>query len=739
LIKRMVEANDLIRRAVKATKERKPADSQPRPEPLGPPTGIALRTSMTTASANPVSEEIVFALADGFAFGLEGSSGAPLWQRPVGLASPFPPRQIQGDPTCLTVDSRYHDLLRLNSSTGELVWRQSLGEPVQDAPLVLGNQIFQVLPSGKLIVLALDSGEIQESVETGFPLSHSPIADESGRNLYLVARRDCLLVLTRDPLGCASVEYLGHADGSIPSSPSRLGRFLIVPENHTLNSGRWRIFVIDSDGLKVKPTQEIPIAGWTWSSPPTSSSMAWSASDRGTIEAFAVGDYAGVKPFKPVGRLDGDIKSNGPVYALARTERELWAASANSGRFDLETERGTLSIRYGFNQTGPAVGPIQVAGKLLVLSFQDPLTMGTSIKAVDPETGATPWRTVVGARWLTRPRWLGEGENARLTTMGLDGRAVEVSRKQIDEGQLIGLQIPRSGEFSFPLETYSALEVSGHSLLIPRGESRFIWLHEKKEGKAATWRKVDLPSPLAAPPIAWGGGLLVPAADSRIYVIDPNTSRSILEPFVPVFDRERSAPWLAPAMADAENLVVADEEGRVRRLVPRGLRMLAEAEVTLDRKLVANPVTSTQTVVVATADRKVRALAARDLSPIGTWPVSGLITRIAPPSGGHFFIADSSGGVLALAADGRKRWSIELGAGVVGDPLVVERSVWFLTSDGALHARELETGKSLSRIELHILPSDGPFPSTTGDEMIIPVGRGTLQTLAIPRKTEQSP
>jgi outer membrane protein assembly factor BamB len=739
LVQRMVAANELVRRAVKVSSERRPAESQPRPEPLGPPTGMVLRTSTAAPSASPVIEEIVFAQADGFAYGLEGATGAPLWQRPVGLSSPFPPRRIPGDPSCLAVDARHHDLLRLDASTGDVIWRQYLGEPVDDPPLVLGNQLFQVLPSGKLLVLALDSGEVRSTVETGFPLSRSPIADEAGRNLYLLARRDCLLVLTRDPLACASVEYLGHAEGSIPSPPSRLGRFLIVPENHALNEGRWRVFVLDPESARVKPVQEVPIAGWTWSPPPVSSSIVWSASDRGVIEAFAAGDYGGVKPFKPVGRLDGDFPENGPVYAVARSDRELWVSSSHSGRYDLEAERGRLGVRFGLGRTGAAVGAIQPSGRLLVMSFRDPLTSGTAAWAVDPDTGATPWRTIVGAPWLTPPRRAGDGDDPILSTIGMNGRPVTIARSLLDSGGILGLPIPGSGEFSLPLERYTPLDVGGRTVLAPPVGSRFIWARRTREDGASSWRKVDLPSPIAATPLAWGGGLLVPAADSRIYVVDPDSSRSILEPFVPVYDRDRQAGWIAPAAADPENLIVADTEGRLRRLALRGARLVAEAETTLGQKPVADPVASPQTVIIATADQKVRALAARDLSPVGSWPCKGPISRLPRLTGGRFFIPDQSGGLLALGADGSRRWAIELGAGIVGDPLVIGRSVWFLTSDGTLHGRDLETGEPRSRIELHVLPAAGPMASATADEVIIPVARGTLQTFRCPTPEDRKP
>ena len=172
------------------------------------------------------------------------------------------------------------------------IWRLAVGEPVGDPPLVLGNQLFQVLPSGKILLIALDSGELQSTVNLGRPLARTPVHDESGQHLYVLGRQDCLFVLARDPLSCVSVVYLGHLDGSIPCSPAMLGRFLVVPENDSLADGRWHILVVDEDGVKVKPVQEVEVSGWTWSRPATSGSIVWATGDQGGYEAFSVGDYA---------------------------------------------------------------------------------------------------------------------------------------------------------------------------------------------------------------------------------------------------------------------------------------------------------------------------------------------------------------------------------------------------------------------------------------------------------------
>ena len=292
LVKRMTQANELIRLAVKVDPARKPAATTARPELLGLPTSLVLRSSKERPVGVPDPESIAYGLADGFAYALDAATGAPYWQIPVGLASPYAPQPVAGDSTVLVVDARHDELLRLEARTGKLIWRHELGESVESPPLVLGEQLYQLLPSGSLIVIALKSGEQQATVKLSVPLSQSPASDEQGRFLYVLGRRDSIFVLARDGLACVAVEYLGHEEGSIPCPPVRIGRFLIVVENDRPADSRWRVLILDEEGAKVRQVQQVDVAGWSWGIPASSGSVIWATGDKGGVEAFALGDYA---------------------------------------------------------------------------------------------------------------------------------------------------------------------------------------------------------------------------------------------------------------------------------------------------------------------------------------------------------------------------------------------------------------------------------------------------------------
>lgn len=729
LLARMTSANELVRKGVIVDPSGRAAETELHPEPLGPPTTLVLRSNPgALPSANG---PLVYALADGLAFALDGATGAPVWQAPVGLASPFPPLPVPGGTTVLAVDARHGELVRLDARTGALVWRQGLGERVTDPPLVLGNQVLQVTPGGNLLVLDLASGAVRTTVKLGLPLSRTPVADESGQALYLAAERDVLFLLNRDPFECASVEYLGHDPGAIGASPARIGRYLIVPENHQINESRWRVFVLAEDGLKVSLVQQVPVLGWTWSTPASAGSVVWATGDRGGVSAYAVGAYGEKDPFRLIARIPPDEKPSGPAFAVARSERELWVGSGRSGRYELELEGGKLNARWTLAGAGPAAAPPQTAGTLLVLSQQNTDGPGVGLWGIDPASGSVKWRTVLGTPWPSPPA--PEGSKGELSALGIDGRPIALSHKALAKGGFVVTPLPTPGSFRLPAGAVARVEEEGWTAVVPALRSSTMLVR----AGSGPFKEVSLPSPIGAAPIAWGKELLVPGDDGRVYLIDPITGEPRAEPFVPPFDRTKPTHWRAPVRLADGAVVLTDESGRVRRLVrvkePRP-RLTVAAEVTLGKGLMADPASTGGAVVLVTEDGRVRALAARDLSPAGAWPLEAPLA--APPASvsGRCFLADTAGNVLALGGDGQRLWSARLVVNgkpvvVAGAPAVRGETVWFLSRDGLLVGRSLADGAAVADARLDVPPVGGPIAS--GDDLAVPVGLGTVRLLTI--------
>jgi outer membrane protein assembly factor BamB len=729
LLGRMNKANDLIRAAVKVDDSQRPAETEQVAEPLGPPLSLVLRSEdVPAAKAGP----LVFALADGYAFAIDGSTGAPIWQKPVGLSSPFAPQPIPGGSSALVVDARHHELVRLETRTGNLIWRQSLDEPVTDPPLVLGNQVIQPLPSGKLLLIDLPSGGLRASVMLGRRLARSPVADEAGQALYLLAESDCLFVLARDPLACSAVEYLGHSAGSIGCTPARVGRYLIVAENQDLNDSRWRVFLIEEEGIKLSAVQDVPVQGWTWGTPATSGSVAWAVGDRGAIAARAVGAYGEKDPFRLIARTSADADPSGPAYALSRSERELLVASGRSGRYTLDPEGGKITPGWTLGEAGPALAPPQMAGPLLVLTQQNTEGQGVSLWGIEPEKGDVKWRTVLGSPW-TSPPALGRTKD-QLTSLGVEGRLLTLSHEALSKGGFLTSVLPKPASFRIPPAALIRLEGDGWTAVVPALNSTRVLV--RADG-ADAFQEVGLPAPVGARPLAWGKELFLPGSDGRAYLLDPLSGESRAEPYVPPFDLARKSRWYDPVALGADAVVLADTAGRVRRLIrasdPRP-RLVVSAETAIGGELAAEPVATTSAVIVVTAENRVRAFAARDLSAIGAWNLDAPLAAPPAMSGGRAFLADSAGNLLAIGEDGQRAWSSKLtGKGdtlaQIGAPSIYDDAVWLLARDGTLHVRELADGAAMANTTLGVLPSAGPI--AVSKDLALPVGLGTFRLLRL--------
>jgi outer membrane protein assembly factor BamB len=728
LINRMTSANELVRKAVTVDLTHRPAATTPWPDPLGPPTSVIFRSRQDAATQPLSPERIVYALADGLAYALDAKNGAPIWHVSLGLAAPFVPLAIPGDATVVGCDARTNELVQLDARSGALRWRLPLGELVSDPPLVLGNQLVQVLPSGKVLLIALRSGELEATVNLGRPLLRSPVSDESGQHLYVLGRQDCVFILARDPVGCVAVEYLGHPDGSIPCAPARLARYLIIPENDSLAESRWHILVLEKDGARLRPVQDVPVSGWTWQTPASVASVVWATGDKGGYEAFSVGDYESKEPFRSIARVTADATATGPAFALAPSERELWVASGHPGILALDPERQSINPKATFAPPGPALHPIQAAGPVIVSTYRERSNGGVAVLGLDGESGGVSWKTVVGAPWPT-PLDLTTDRTA-LSTIARNGHELAISTAEIDHGGFAIVQLPKPGDFALPAGTRLRLDQGGKArwAVVPDGPAETIWMQDAS--KPQGWRQLALPSPLAAAPLFWAGGFFVAGRDMRAYFVDPATGRQKAEPFVPKFDRDRQGEWLSPARMDGENVALADQMGRVRRIALKTTpvpRLSNEAETTLDQRIVADPAATADAVIVATADRRIRSLAARDLSPVGSWPLGAPLAGRPVAFGDIGFAMDRSGGIIALSRDGKKLWTISLGAQVSSDPLVQGDLIWFLTSDGKLHIRSRADGRRIEELPLSILPAGGIY--ALQDRVAVAAGSATIRAL----------
>ena len=722
LVSRMTKANELIRKAVTLDNSGRPAETEPHPSLLGPPTTLVLRWSEAPPTAEATSGSFVYALSEGDVVGLDGAVGTPLWRTRVGEA-PFPPLPIPGGTSILVFDALHQELVRLEGSTGALLWRQEIGERVSAAPLVLGNQVIQSAPSGRLYFIDLTTGALKGTMNLGLPLRNTAVANETGQSLFITADRDCLFVIQRDPLSCVSVEYLGHESGSIAVPPARVGRYLVIPENTHFDNGRWHVYVINEEGFKIKPVQEVPVLGWTWGTPSAVGSVIWSAGDRGALAAFAIGPYDEKNPFQEIAKTSPDNGPSAPAFTFTRSEREIWVSSARSGRYQLDPQTQKITTAWTLAAAGPALAPPQSAGNLLVLTHQNVEGAGTALWGVEPKGGKPVWRTILGSRWSAPTRVDAGAEN--VSTFSLEGLPISLSKEQLEHGGFVWTTVPGPGSFRLPAEPLARIDGEGWTVIVPALRTTRI-LVRIADGP---FQDRELSAPVGAMPLAFQGGLLLPGDDGRVYLIDPKTGESLAEPFIPPFDRTRPTRWKGPVAIGTDAVAIVDEAGHVRKLGivkdPRP-RLVALVEGSLGKDIEADPAATKEAIVVLTSDKLLRSLSTRDLSSVGSWPLKAPLAIPMVSADDKVCVADSLGNVSVIGTDGQRLWERQIDkATLAGPPCFLSGSLWCLSREGELVSLAAGDGVILNRAKLGTSTRGGPFP--LGNSLALPTGAGTIQ------------
>lgn len=730
VVARLRSANELIRQETSIVPDRVRASTEPRPDPLGPPTSLVLRSTLEPADAEG---PLAFVLADGLAYALDATNGAPAWHVPVGLDCPFPPVPIPGTGgDVLVVDARHNDLVRLDGADGRLIWRQELGGPVADPPLILGNQIAQGTLRGTLLLFNVSTGERQGAVDLGRRLSKTPVSDELGRFYYVLGHSAVAFVVRRDPLECVAVEYIGHEAGAAAAPPARLGKYYIVAENDRPESGRWSIFQIEEDGTRLRLRQRLDQLGWTWDTPASSGQVIWSVTDRGAIESFAIGPYEQEEPLTRMARTVPEGARLGPTFAHARTDRELWVASARSARYDLDAEQGTISSGWTLSQAGASTAPPQILEGRMILTQQPDRGQGASVWCVEPKDGTVAWRAVLGSPWPTPAEATSDGR--ALETLSGDGSRIVLPIEELEAGGFIQELLPRPGSRRLPEGRLRRLDGGDVTLILPPSEIDHFFI---RSDDSSGLTRVTLPSPLAARPLVWGGHLLVPGIDGRAYLIDPRDGSPQADPLLPSFTGDGPLRWLDPVPIDGGAIALCDREGTIRRLVKEdGERpsLIVQAEVALNQPLVAPPGSTMDAVILATADGRIRALAARDLSPAGAWELDAPLALgpFTDQATGTVIVADASGKVIGFGPGGERLWTIDLeGDTLAGAPSIGGDDIWMLTLGGRLHRRSSFDGTPIDRVELTPLPSGGP--ALLESSLAVPVGPGTVRPMPLGR------
>jgi len=285
--------------------------------------------------------------------------------------------------------------------------------------------------------------------------------------------------------------------------------------------------------------------------------------------------------------------------------------------------------------------------------------------------------------------------------------------------------------------------------LAPWGEGRFAFTPARATASAGIdelliydpradgdkLRRRKLAEVAAARPVGFAGGLLVPTKIGQVLVLDPDTGRSVVEPFQPVIEAGRESAWTDPVVYGDNQAIISDGATKLYRLtVVDQPRPHLEAAATVD---LATPLMSVAAVVgdfVYAVDTGDRLLSFRlpDLAPAKDWRLDSRAVWGPLRVGEQVLVGSLSGQLTCVGGSGELAWQVPLEAGgVIGTPLESRGAIVAGSTMGTIYRLAPDTGKVLSQIQLGQPLAVGP--QRWHERLLFGGSDGTLHLVAEPK------
>jgi len=540
---------------------------------------LALATRTSDAPPPSAEGQVVAVLAEGAAYGLEGTTGKVLWRRPIGYQtngrSPsFPPTPVDSQPGSdfLLVDASQgrHDVLRVEATTGRLRWRHPVGDRFDAHPAPAGKSVLVATRSGRVVPIDLESGASPGYLHLPQSLRVAPCVDVSRSNLYQLADHSNLFVLNLGEPGVKQVVYLGHDTGSVTAPPVIISRFLIVAENNRAEDATLRVLTLEDSQNTPAFTQlqTVRLRGRVDTAPVAQGLRLLTVTDQGNLYVFEASASDLKNPLVLIG--EGKAAGDEPVRERSTLARYLlllgsqaFVADTQLTRYDLQASRGKLHPRGIHNELTAALQPLTALGKSVVHVRRKIGLPGVLVSAMNVTEGKPYWETHLASPLLGEPAVDASG---RVTAATSNGAVFQVDAKALKPDAVLDqpsaamsiaeLRESMSDCVLFPSGLVAIASVDGPKQIAvtnpQAGQSHFRW--------------IKLPDPLGGRPMAFAGGLVAPCKVGQVFLLDPETGAKRTEPFQPHLESGAELMWRGPALVGDKEFVIADNRDGLYRV-----------------------------------------------------------------------------------------------------------------------------------------------------------------------------
>ena len=664
-----------------------------------PATQLTLLFQGRTRSNEVAVGQAVLAVAQDCCYGLDLVTGGPIWRRAIGLDTPFFPITDNATQSVIAFDTRHNELVRIHQHTGEFVWRQPLGSRIKGRPHLAEGSLFATTESGELLALDLETGRLRERLTFSQPISG--VAEIKSGQLVVAGDEEVLYELTKRPLECVAVHYLGQPSGSVEAPLKPMGSYLLMIQNMGENA-QLRLIETDTGDEPFKQVATGQVAGRVRDEPVALRGRDLFVPSSGErLSAFSVSDDAGQAPLTPGPLYQGKGDINRPIHLMTGPDRQVWMASGNLIRVQLTTD--ALQPDSDPVAFGQATQPLLYEAGYLFNARSQPYADSVILTRTDRDELKSDWQAVLGSRLLA---WNSSGD--LLICVNDSGMAFRVGARQWSGGKFLTdatSRLPLHADLDTPLR---AAVVANNRIAIACGgpEPRAWVISPAGQIEASP----QLPQPPTGPPVSVGDRIVIPMA-GRMHSIRVGSQAPIQDFTLPTGD---DLEWVDVVSAGSDRAIGVTTSGvliQIRLQTTPRTHLAEGGRLELGAPVQVGAGVSEQFIAIADTMQRLTVLRAEQLEQVGqrTFPQS-LSSR--PVVVGNLILAETGLAELHCVepkADLPTRWVFPLhGAPLIGAAQTAN-GLLLVQQNGTISLVNPESGELVSQQQLDSQLALGPL------------------------------
>lgn len=589
-----------------------------------------------------LQEDVIPSLVDGAVYGFNAGTGEITWRQFVGLGATIQPQLMDENEHVLVSDDSTNDLLKLKTSTGELVWRAPIAEKFFKPALTV-EKLVVTTASGKLLRLDPATGQLIGSAQLPQGCNAQGFISESDPLIYQAGLKSNLYVVGTEDMECKEVFYLGHYEGSIAVPPYMYNGYLIV----LVNGGDYcDMFVLrpKENGMKLGP-DPVQVIRRVTSGPVTRHLQRYgrwllAVSDSGEMVILEFNQGDETTPINKFASESFEGKEGQPSF-IETDGSSLWVCGSGAAFYKVKRNLGKFDLKVLKHGTDSFVAPcVKLDDKLFHVRKRFGSGM-VSASLVEANTLEPIWRNDFGGK-VAGP------------VIAAGGKQFAVS----SQGDLFDVTSGNGGQFvSQTAKASTVIENLIFSTTAMLDDNSFVSVGGKGAREFATvdpqsgaLKLVNYAAPSDNPacePIAIGGQLIVANLNGQVAAIDPSTGGMVGEAFLPPVAPGKNVKWIRPVQ-------------------------IADGQFAIATQIGEDSGATTSTLYVLNVDK------GRSIKSNGSLESAGNFVGSLATAGGSIFAAnrvDEDDSIVKLDSSAVEQGKVQLDGQVVDGPWVTDAGV----------------------------------------------------------------